>query len=380
MRPLAWWVVALVSRPRERPWALAVAGPAALTLGAAAVYGTLRITGARESAFDPVFAWSYAASSVALGLVGGGVLWVAAVGVRRRRAVIRLTDSLEAAPAPGTLESALRAAIGDPELSVAYWLPSTARFVDSAGRTVTPDPAAEAVTIRRDEDVLAVITLNRPVADALVTGIGAAARLTIDNERLLAESAAQLADVAASRRRIVDAADRARHHIERDLHDGAQAELVAALFDLSLAETTHPRAAPLATQGREIAAALRELSHGIYPAALDDLGLAAALRSLLDTTGHPLVFECALDGRPDAAVERAVYAVVRHLLGVSSPTSLRLNTVGPDAPAIRLTLEGVDGTVDLIYAEDRIGATGGILAREQHTLTATIPTRAVSRS
>lgn len=376
---ITWWILALVRRPRERPWTIAVTGPAALSLAAVAVHGALRMTGIRESVFDTVFTWTYVTGSMALGLAGCGVVWLATSSKRRRRAVIRLIDALEAAPPPGSLESALRSAIGDPELRVAYWLPHTARFVDSFGATVTPDPDAEAVTIRRDEEMLAVITLTRPAADALVAGIGAAARLTIDNERLLAESAAQLAEVAASRRRIVDAADRTRHGIERDLHDGAQAELVAALFDLGLAETEHPPAAALAVRGREIAAALRELSHGIYPAALDDLGLEAALRSLLDAARHPLRFEYALDARPHPDIERAVYAVVRHLLAAGSPTSITLD-LDAGAGEVRLTLEGIDDGVDLLSAEDRIGAIDGILTRDEHTVTATIPAGIVSRS
>src|SRR5207244_4869085 len=63
------------------------------------------------------------------------------------------------------------------------------------------------------------------------SSVGAAARLTLENERLQAEVRAQLEEVRASRARIVTAADAERRRLERDLHDGAQQRLV----NLSLA-------------------------------------------------------------------------------------------------------------------------------------------------
>ena len=85
----------------------------------------------------------------------------------------------------------------------------------------------------------AIVRNGEPVAlvihdDALAPQgeIGAAARLAVDNERLRAEVLARVADLRASRARIVATADSTRRRLERDLHDGAQQRLLAASFEL----------------------------------------------------------------------------------------------------------------------------------------------------
>jgi signal transduction histidine kinase len=68
----------------------------------------------------------------------------------------------------------------------------------------------------------------------LLEAVGAAGRLALENARLQAQLRAQLAEVRASRARIVDAGDTERRRIERDLHDGAQQRLVSLLLNLNL--------------------------------------------------------------------------------------------------------------------------------------------------
>ena len=130
---------------------------------------------------------------------------------------------------------------------------------------------------------------------ALVDELTAGARLGLENERLHAELLAQLADLRASRKRIVTTGDAERRRLERDLHDGAQQRLVALALGLRTARLhleTKPDA-DMALVGRvqtaedelrDTVVALRKLAVGIFPAVLADEGLAAALDALAEDT------------------------------------------------------------------------------------------------
>ena len=109
--------------------------------------------------------------------------------------------------------------------------------------------------------------------------------------------------------------------IERDLHDGAQARLVALSMKLGRAEermADHPETAALLRQAREDAAAaiaeLRDLARGIAPPVLADRGLEAAVRSLADRAGPTVTVESTLVRRPAPVVETAAYFVVAEAL------------------------------------------------------------------
>ena len=115
----------------------------------------------------------------------------------------------------GTLRAELARAIGDPALEVGYWLPEAGTFIDAAGGTLSlPDPGGgrSATVLERDGRPAAVLihdaaVLSDPVLlDAVVT----AAQLGTANARLYAEVRAQIAELAASRRRLLDAGDHAR--------------------------------------------------------------------------------------------------------------------------------------------------------------------------
>jgi PAS domain S-box-containing protein len=125
-------------------------------------------------------------------------------------------------------------------------------------------------------------------------------------------------DLRQARRRVIKAADAERRRIARDLHDGAQQQLVSAALNLELAhqQLEHdPRGAresiELAQQAaREGTAALRELVAGIHPAILTSRGLAAAVGSL--TTRLPVTVELVdvYEGRLAGAVEAGAYFVI----------------------------------------------------------------------
>ncbi len=109
--------------------------------------------------------------------------------------------------------------------------------------------------------------------------------------------------------------------IERDLHDGAQARLVALTMKLGRAEerlTDQPETAALLRQAREDAVAaiaeLRDLARGIAPPVLADRGLEAAVRSLAERVGPRVRVESNLSRQPGPAVETAAYFVVAEAL------------------------------------------------------------------
>jgi PAS domain S-box-containing protein len=133
---------------------------------------------------------------------------------------------------------------------------------------------------------------------------------------------AQLAEVRASRARIVDAADRARREIERNLHDGAQQRFVSATLGLELWRASHRELSEQAraeldevlTELRAGLAELRELAHGLHPAVLSDRGLERALSSLADHAPVPVELRAELSARLATPVEAAAYFTVAEAL------------------------------------------------------------------
>ena len=133
---------------------------------------------------------------------------------------------------------------------------------------------------------------------------------------------AQLAEVRASRARIVDAADRARREIERNLHDGAQQQFVSATLHLQVWRASHDElAAPaqaeldeILTELRAGLAELRELAHGLHPAVLSDRGLKRALSSLADHAPVPVDLRTELPERLAMPIEAAAYFTVTEAL------------------------------------------------------------------
>lgn len=129
---------------------------------------------------------------------------------------------------------------------------------------------------------------------------------------------AQLAEVRASRARIVDAADSARREIERNLHDGAQQRFVSATLQLQtwrasraeLPEQALTELDDVLSELRTGLAELRELAHGLHPAVLSDYGLGRALSSLADHAPVPVDLRTDLSERLAARIEAAAYFTV----------------------------------------------------------------------
>ena len=133
---------------------------------------------------------------------------------------------------------------------------------------------------------------------------------------------AQLAEVRASRARIVEAADRARREIERNLHDGAQQRFVSATLQLQVWRASHVETPEqgcaeldeILAELRAGLAELRELAHGLHPAVLSDRGLERALSSLADHAPVPVDVRTELPERLAMPIEAAAYFTVAEAL------------------------------------------------------------------
>jgi PAS domain S-box-containing protein len=167
---------------------------------------------------------------------------------------------------------------------------------------------------------------------------------------------AQLAEVRASRARILEAADRTRRQIERNLHDGAQQRFVSIALQLQLWLATHRDVSEEARTelGAVLAelqtgmAELRDLAHGLHPAVLTDRGLAHALSSLARRAAVPVELRVALpDERLPIPVEAAAYFTVCEAL----------TNVAKYARASRawVVAERQDGHLDVEVGDDGVG-------------------------
>jgi signal transduction histidine kinase len=137
--------------------------------------------------------------------------------------------------------------------------------------------------------------------------------------KLDAELAARLEELRASRARIVEAGDAERRRLERDLHDGAQARLVALAVLLRAARNRADGelAAMLDRALEELQTSLselRELARGIHPAVLTDRGLEAAIEALASRAPVPVTVDADSDDRLPGPVESAAYFVVSEAL------------------------------------------------------------------
>jgi len=213
-----------------------------------------------EDPTDPVFFATFVLGATGVILLALAVVQAAARSRLQHRAVARIVTDLREVPAPASVEAALARAVGDPELRIAYWMPASGRFVDASGATVAEpaeSPGRSMTTFVREDHRVAVVSHLATLPD-LQRELGSAVRLGLENERLQAEALAHLAELRASRARIVETGDAERRRLERDLHDGAQQRLLALSYDIRLALTAaeeegDTQAASLLREARSVA-------------------------------------------------------------------------------------------------------------------------------
>ncbi|MGY1638803.1 sensor histidine kinase [Geodermatophilus sp. SYSU D00742] len=382
--------VALVQRWRDAgpPERLAVRSVALVGL---ALCGTLAL---RLVAF-PVAEWggvvevlhgtARVLNLVCLAVAPAGLLLEALRRRARQRAMVE--DLLRAGSDPVRIRSSVAHALDDPSLRLGLaGGPAGQRFVDVTdpeatvpvdhpppGRLVHVLPAADGTAIAAVE--LDAVAAGDP---AQVRVVLAGAALALENVRLQTSLWTSLEEVRRSRARIVEAGVRSRQRLERDLHDGAQQQLLAVAATLARAQllpAPHDRDRALAEARTQLSTALgelRRLARGIHPALLSEGGLAHALPSLAESSPVPVdvdVPEVLRSIRLPAPVESTLWFVaaeavtnaVRHSAGGHVDVRLRVTD-----DAVRLSIEddgrgGAEPTQGggLAGLADRVAALGG---------------------
>ena len=281
--------------------------------------------------------------------------------------------------APEQIGAVLAEALQDPLAELFFWLPETEAYADSSGSIVPelPDDARARFEIRRDDARTAILLHDPALLERrdVRDGVVAAAALSLEMTRLRVELRLQLAEVEASRARIVEAGYEERRRLERDLHDGAQQRLVSLGVQLRRLQLTLPREARILSPAldaivAEVGAAiadLRQIAAGVRPARLDD-GLAAALRDLARTSPVPVEVEVPRE-RVAASIEAAAYFVACEALTNAvkhgSPSKVAVRAVRANGTLhVRISDDGVGGAVvrrgsGLAGLRDRVAAHGG---------------------
>jgi signal transduction histidine kinase len=267
------------------------------------------------------------------------------------------------------LQTALRRALGDRELVLERDL----------GDPLPVPPGRASAYVERDGRPVAAIVYDASLDDdpELLEAACAATAIALDNERLYAESQVQLAELKASRERIVAAGDAERRRLERNLHDGAQQRLVAISLQLRLLKNRigdDPSAEQLITTASdELAnslAELRELARGLHPAVLEH-GLLSALNALALRSTVPTTVTCEPRARLPEAVELAAYFVASEALAniakysQATHASVRVGRVG-ELATIEIADDGIGGADEsrgsgLRGLADRVEALAGRL-------------------
>ncbi len=307
----------------------------------------------------------------------------------RYEAVQRVSEFLErlrsGLSVPEEIEPLLGELLSDPDLEMRFFLPESEVYVNRSGMQVPDDPGDSRIrtpVIRAGVPV--AMMLHRPTGpqrpDPLVTLVEAGG-LAIEIARLRVELRRQLAEVQASRARIVAAGNAERRRIERDLHDGAQQRLVS--IGLRLRHAQHQLGSGQQARAddtidhavTEVEIAideLRELAHGLPPTQLD-AGLDPALRELAGRAPLPVQVRTTAE-RFSVGLEAAAYFIacegltnaIKHS-GASAVLMSAQRTNGH--LVISVTDDGVGGVVEkhgggLSGLHDRVAAHGGSLRVE----------------
>lgn len=291
------------------------------------------MTGRLGEVTDPSSALSEAAQLLADGTgAAESVVWVAEGGALVPRAV---AGDAPGTPAPMTLD-------GD-------------AVPERAGALMQP--------VRHEGDLVGALSLTkRPGEGAssadrrLLEELAGQAALLLANTRLRSRLSDRLVELRTSRQRMLVAQDRARHALERDLHDGAQQELVALKVKLGLAQTIADRegATEIALRLADAAAVadqavgtLRDVARGIYPPLLESEGLAAALSAQARRSDLAVTVLDRTDMRYSRDIEATAYFCVRE--------AVRNAAAHANAENAHVELRGTPASLTVIVSDDGMG-------------------------
>jgi signal transduction histidine kinase len=278
-------------------------------------------------------------------------------------AVDRMVSVLASATGADRAEAWIR--VGPELRPAAIWPrgspPSTAITIGGDGGLPPFEGVSRAVAVKHGGELLGALSLQKPknepltsTEDELMVHLASQAGLVLRNAALTAELRATIGDLRASRRRLVEAQDAERRKIERNLHDGAQQQLIALTIHLALlAESADDPAAvrelvPAVKDGvRAALDDLRDLARGIYPPVLADHGLVPALQAQARKVALPVEIDADGIGRYPQDTEAAVYfCTLEALQNITKYASASRATVG---------LSCSDGSLQFTVTDDGTG-------------------------
>lgn len=268
--------------------------------------------------------------------------------------------------------------------------PGEAALTSLAGTAGAGDEVLVEVPVRHDGEVLGRLRLRGRArsdlvvdAEQLVEGVAGTLGVVLHNAVLTAALQARVTELHESRLRLVRVQDESRRALERDIHDGAQARLIALRIRLGLAATLaeageRERVSRLLEElGAELddaVRALRDLGHGLHPPVLEGAGIAAALRAEARSLPLPVAVRDEGIGRYRPEVEAAVYfSCLEAIQNAAKHGGGRAVVVELDHDGTTLCFTVTDDGVGfdpvavhrgagLTNLEDRIGSLGGELS------------------
>ena len=248
--------------------------------------------------------------------------------------------------------------VGDELRAEALWPQDTERpapLAASANAEASLSPASMLEPVRHQGELLGALSIAKkpgesitPTEEKLVRDLAAQAGLVMRNVALTEQLMGTIEELRASRQRLVTAQDEGRRRIERNLHDGAQQQIVALTVKLRLlgqlverdAEKARSMAADLQSDAADALEQLRDLARGIYPPLLADQGLVAALEAQARRASIPTDVRSDGVGRYPRDTEAAVYFCVLEAL----------NNVAKYSGATRAEVSVLETTDELGFA------------------------------
>jgi signal transduction histidine kinase len=304
-------------------------------------------------------------------------------------AVDRMVSVLAGATGADRAEAWIR--VGAQLRPAAVWprgaSPPPAVPLDPSGALPPFESASRAVAVRHSGELLGALSLRKPrnepltgAEDKLLQHLASQAGLVLRNAQLTADLRATIEELRASRRRLVEAQDAERRKIERNLHDGAQQQLIALRIQLGLLEDVaeDPGAVrqitPLLKDGLRAALdELRDLAHGIYPPLLAEQGLVAALQAQVRKAPLPVLIETDGMGRYPPDTETTVYfcslEALQNITKYAGATQATISLACPD-DSLQVIISDDGAGFDTVKARhgsglqgiaDRLAALGGTL-------------------
>jgi signal transduction histidine kinase len=231
-----------------------------------------------------------------------------------------------------------------------------------AGNDLPSFDGDRAFPVTHQGELLGAVAVSMPASDPLtpdqeklLRDLASQAGLVLRNVGLTADLRARLEDLQASRQRLVAAQDEERRRLERNIHDGAQQQLVAIGVKLGLARTLMERDPKKANelleqlQGENLEALedLRDLARGVYPPLLADQGLASAIAAQARKSTLPIAVDADGIGRYPQDIEAAVYFVMLEALQNVAKYA--------EATQVAVRLLGADGMLSFEVRDDGVG-------------------------